>query len=530
MFWVINHLVSTLHPVLQRIYQARGITDEALLMYRLDHLLPFDQLMGIKQAVSRLIKAFQCQERIMIIGDFDADGATSTALMVTVLRALGATQVDYLVPNRFEYGYGLTPEIVQVAHKTWQPDLLITVDNGISSCDGVDEANALGIDVIITDHHLPGDVLPNSIAVVDPNQKADPFPSKCLAGVGVAFYVLLALRSGLREQGWFDTHHEPNMAEYLDLVALGTVADLVPLDYTNRILVQQGLARINAGKARPGINALLEISGRRMSRVVSSDLSYAIAPRLNAAGRLDDMSLGINCLLETDRVKAKQFAQQLDQLNRTRRDIEADMKTQALACLSELKKGLHHVPNGLCLFNKTWHQGVVGILASRLKETFHRPTIIFATSVGPHELKGSGRSIPGLHLRDLLDYIATKNPGLITKFGGHAMAAGLSLPSDHFESFKVAYLQALETYLDPALLVNEILSDGPLPCEDFTLQFARTLQSAGPWGQQFPKPLFDDEFHVLTQRLVGSKHLKLVLALPETGQTDRCDFILCGFR
>ena len=511
-------LNSTLHPVLQRIYQARGITDPALLEYRLDCLVPYRDLMGIEKAIDCLVHAIQNQQRIMIIGDFDADGATSTALMVSGLNALGAEQVSYLVPNRFDYGYGLTPEIVAMAKKKADPHLLITVDNGISSCDGVDAANAAGMQVIITDHHLPGDTLPKSAAIVNPNQTGDRFPSKCLAGVGVAFYVLLALRHGLRRCHWFASNDEPNMAQFLDLVALGTIADLVPLDYVNRILVQQGLLRINAGKVRSGIKALLAIAKRHHTQVVASDLSYAIAPRLNAAGRLDDMSLGIDCLLEHDYEKAMQLAQQLDQLNHMRRDIELEMKTQAFNHLLVLKKGLQAIPKGLCLFDATWHQGVVGILASRLKEEFHRPTIVFATSQTNGELKGSGRSIPGLHLRDLLDRIATKQSGLITKFGGHAMAAGLSLPKANLARFKQAYLNALDDCLDPQLLVNEILSDGSLPVEDFTLNFAKQLRFAGPWGQHFPKPLFDDTFYLLTQRLVGTHHLKLVLVVPETGQ------------
>jgi len=511
-----HELPETLHPVLQRVYSARNVTTGIELDNSLTRLYPPADMKGISTAVDLLSGALLRQEKILVVGDFDADGATSSALMVSALRAMGAHSVDYLVPNRFDFGYGLTPEIVAVAAR-FNPDLIITVDNGISSLDGVQAAREHGIRVLVTDHHLPGSELPAADAIVNPNQPKDTFPSKNLAGVGVAFYLLMALRGRLRENGWFTSQDcaEPNLADYLDLVALGTVADLVPLDHNNRVLVRQGLQRIRAGHCRPGIRALLEIAGRKIERVVAADFGFAAGPRLNAAGRLDDMSLGIECLLAEDAGKAKQLAAELDALNRERREIEADMKTQAMEYVQQVHVREDQLPMGLCLFEPDWHQGVIGILASRIKERFHRPVIAFARS-GPDEIKGSARSIPGLHIRDTLDAIAARHPDVLQKFGGHAMAAGLSLAEHNLPVFEAAFVKELETRLDEGILTNVLESDGPLDLEDFNLDLAEQLRSAGPWGQGFPEPLFDGNFTVLQQRVVGEHHLKL-LVRPEGG-------------
>jgi single-stranded-DNA-specific exonuclease len=513
---VLNVLPETLHPVLQRVYSARNVNTGIDLDNSLARLYSPAELKGISAAVDILTGTLLRQERILVVGDFDADGATSSALMVSALRAMGAHSVDYLVPNRFEFGYGLTPEIVAVAADS-NPDLIITVDNGISSLGGVDAARERGIRVLVTDHHLPGSELPAADAIVNPNQPDDTFPSKNLAGVGVAFYLLMALRGRLREDGWFASSNcvEPNLANYLDLVALGTIADLVPLDHNNRVLVRQGLQRIRAGHCRPGIRALLEVAGRKVSRVVASDFGFAAGPRLNAAGRLDDMSLGIECLLAEDPGKAKQLAAELDALNRERREIEADMKTQAMGIVQQVHVQEEQLPLGLCLFEPDWHQGVIGILASRVKERFHRPVIAFARS-GPDEIKGSARSIPGLHIRDTLDAIATRHPDVLQKFGGHAMAAGLSLAEHKLPIFEAAFLKELEMRLDDRVLTSVLESDGPLDLEDFNLDLAEQLRSAGPWGQGFPEPLFDGNFTVQQQRVVGEHHLKL-LVRPEGG-------------
>ncbi|MGQ3887603.1 single-stranded-DNA-specific exonuclease RecJ [Legionella sp. CNM-1927-20] len=501
-------------PVLQRIYAARGITDETQLDKRLQTLLPFNHLTGIDKACLRLEYALQAQQRILIIGDFDADGATSTALAVSALRSMGAMNVEYLVPNRFEYGYGLTPAIIEVAKK-WCPNLIITVDNGITSIEGVDAANASEIDVVITDHHLPGEVLPNACAIVNPNQLDDPFNSKAIAGVGVIFYVMLALRRHLVNHGWFAQQSlpEPNMAQFLDLVALGTVADVVPLDQNNRILVNQGLARIRQGLCRPGIKALIEITRRDFSRLRESDLGFAIAPRLNAAGRLDDMSLGIECLLCDDLNQAKKLAEHLDELNQERRVIEAEMKEQALRAIEQLTQHIEYaqqLPIALCLIDPSWHQGVIGILAGRLKDRYHRPVIIFSV-VSENEIKGSARSIAALNIRDVLAAIDKNHSGLINKFGGHAMAAGLSLHPDNFNTFHQAFLAEVEKHMDASHCEGLLLTDGPLEIHDLNLEMATLLQQAGPWGQQFPEPCFDNEFEILEQRLVGQHHLKLTL-------------------
>jgi single-stranded-DNA-specific exonuclease len=515
--------LNTGSAVLDRIFAARGIEQAEMLDKRLQALIPFDALMGINPASARLEVAIRAQQRILVVGDFDADGATSSALAVSALRAMGALHVDFLVPNRFEFGYGLTPPIVDVA-KRWQPDLIITVDNGISSIEGVDHANALGIDVVITDHHLPPDTLPNACAIVNPNQKGDSFNSKSIAGVGVIFYVMLALRRALSNSGWFLEAGiaEPNMSSFLDLVALGTVADVVALDQNNRILVNQGLARIRQGLCRPGIRALIDIAGRRAPLLKESDLGFSLAPRLNAAGRLDDMSLGINCLLCDNDEMASQYAKQLDQLNTERRKIELEMKEQAMLEVEKLTLPVINtsettLPAALCLFDPTWHQGVIGILAGRLKEKYHRPVIALA-KVSDSEMKGSLRSVPGLNIRDVLTEVDREHPGLIEKFGGHAMAAGLTLKLDAFIPFREAFIHQVGLNIDPSIRQGEILSDGPLDMHDFNLDFAKLLQGAGPWGQQFPEPLFDNYFEVLDQRLVGQFHLKLTLAHQDGGE------------
>jgi single-stranded-DNA-specific exonuclease len=506
-----DHLPDDLHPVLRRVYAARTVRCADDLDYSLQQLLPPSLLGGMAAAIKLLHQAIRDRQCIVIVGDFDADGATSCALSLRALRAMGAADVHYLVPNRFEYGYGLTPEIVAVAARR-QPDLIMTVDNGISSVDGVAAATQRGIRVLITDHHLPGEQLPAADAIVNPNLHGDPFPDKHLAGVGVAFYVMLALRAHLREQGWFRQAGlpEPNLAVWLDLVALGTVADVVPLEHNNRILVHQGIQRIRAGQCVPGIRALLEIAGRNLQRVVASDMGFGVGPRLNAAGRLDDMSLGIECLLSDDIHTARQMAARLDELNRDRKDIEADMQTQALQAIAWLDLKDEQLPVGLCLFDAAWHQGVIGILASRIKERFHRPVIAFARS-DAGLLKGSARSVSGLHIRDVLDAIAARHPGLIDKFGGHAMAAGLSLAEDKYPAFSAAFTDEVARHLSADDLTGVIYSDGELSDGELSLDTAQQLRDASPWGQGFPAPLFEGDFTVLGSRVVGDKHLKMTL-------------------
>lgn len=467
-------------------------------------------MLGLDAAVSALEAAIASRQRLLIVGDFDCDGATSTGLAILGLKALGAAEVDFLVPNRFEYGYGLSPEIVAVAAERC-PDLIITVDNGIASIDGVAAAASHGIPVIVTDHHLPGDALPDALAIVNPNQPGCPFPDKSLAGVGVMFYVLLALRARLRDSGHFVDRQAPNLAEFLDLVALGTVADVVPLSHANRILVEQGLRRIRAGRCRPGISALLRVSGREASRLVASDLGFTVGPRLNAAGRLDDMSIGIRCLLSESPSEALNLAAELDDLNRERRSIEQSMKDDAMRALSHLQLDASRVPAGLCLYDPTWHQGVVGILASRIKEQFHRPVIAFA-EVDDGEIKGSARSIPGLHMRDTLDLVAKRHPKLLSKFGGHAMAAGLSLAKADFDDFKEAFVDAVAEQLSEEQLEAVVHSDGELSPAELSLDNAELLRNAGPWGQAFPAPLFHGRFSLQQQRIVGERHLKMTLA------------------
>lgn len=500
-----------LPPLLARIYAARGVHAREQLPRELAELLPPGSMCGIDAAVQRLERALENGERILVIGDFDADGATSSALAVLALRAMGASEVDFLVPNRFEFGYGLTPEIVAVAARS-KPRLLVTVDNGISSVEGVAAANALGMDVVITDHHLAGPELPAACAIVNPNQPGCGFPSKYLAGVGVVFYVMSSLRTRLRESGWFERRGiaPPNMAEYLDLVALGSVADVVPLDANNRLLVHQGLRRIRARRARPGILALLEVAGRRPERCTAQDLGFAVGPRLNAAGRMDDMSHGILCLLAEDAVRAREWAEELDALNSDRRQIEQGMKAEAAAMLRRLESaGQGDLPWGLCLYEPDWHQGVIGILASRVKDLHHRPVIAFADA-DQDNLKGSARSIPGLHIRDVLDAVAARHPGLLSKFGGHAMAAGLSLRKADLEAFTRAFDEEVRRQLDPEALTPVVFSDGALEAEEFSVETAELLRDAGPWGQHFPEPAFDGEFEIRRlQWMGGGRHLKL---------------------
>ena len=505
-----HDLPENLHPVLQRVYLARALCRAEDLAQGLDALLAPDRLKGMPQAVGLLADAVQQQRRLLIVGDFDADGATSCAVGVRALNAMGVHDVHYLVPNRFEYGYGLTPEIVELAAQQG-PDIIITVDNGISSVAGVAAAKQRGIGVIITDHHLPGATLPQADAMVNPNQPGDDFPSKNLAGVGVIFYVMLALRAELRRREWFDDQRpEPNLAQCLDLVALGTVADVVPLDHNNRILVAQGLARINRGQACPGIQALLAISGREPGQVTAADLGFALGPRLNAAGRLQDMSLGIACLLSQDNSSARGHAQHLDTLNRERRALQETMQAQAMELVQGLQWQDDALPLGLCLLDDDWHQGVVGLVASRVKERLHRPVIAFAP-VAEDEIKGSARSVPGLHIRDALDAVAARHPELLQKFGGHAMAAGLSLRRQDYEAFAAAFDAEVGRHLSRDDCHGVQLSDGELSAQELDIELAELLRQAGPWGQQFPEPVFDGHFEVHSQRVVGQTHLKLVL-------------------
>ena len=498
-------------PLLKRIYANRGIYSEHELERSAKGLLNFNQLFGMQQAVLLLAEAMEKQQRIIIIGDFDADGATSTALSVRALRLLGAANVDYLIPNRFDNGYGLSPEVVEQAALKGV-DLIITVDNGISSIQGVQAAKDKGLTVVVTDHHLPATELPNADAIVNPNLNQCSFPSKSLAGVGVAFYLMLALRAHLRTTGWFAAKQlaEPNLAILLDLVAFGTVADVVKLDKNNRILVHQGLQRIRAGQCIAGIQALAEVAKRNLPTLIASDFGFALGPRLNAAGRLDDMSCGVELLLTDNLALARQMALELDGLNQTRREIEAGMKEEAIAICAKLKFTDGELPYGLTLYQQEWHQGVIGILASRIKDQFHRPVIAFADDDGVL-IKGSARSISGLHIRDTLDLIDTKNPGLIKKFGGHAMAAGLTIAKADLARFSTLFAKAVKNAINEEDLKGVLLSDGSIDINEFSMETAELLQNGGPWGQGFPEPLFDGKFKILQQRLLKDSHLKLLL-------------------
>jgi len=505
--------LTTDFPLLTRIYQARGVKDAVELERSLIRLPAPSLLPGMNTMVERLAAALREKRKILIVADFDADGATSCALAIKGLRALGAVDPVFIVPNRFEYGYGLTPEIVALAAQQ-NPDVLLTVDNGISSLEGVAAAKARGWTVLITDHHLPGAQLPTADAIVNPALPGSAFPSYALAGVGVMFYVLMALRQHLRAQDWFNAARpEPNLGQWLDLVALGTVADVVPLDEVNRILVYQGLQRIRSGACCPGLQALISVAGRDRDRLTAADLGFAVAPRLNAAGRMDDMTWGIECLLSEHQAHALMLAQQLDELNRERREVEARMKQEALVLLERLTGfDAQHVPAGVCLYDEQWHQGVIGILASRIKDRLHRPVIAFAPSDNG-ELKGSARSIPGLHIRDVLSDIAAAHPKLLEKFGGHAMAAGLSLKRCNYPPFALAFDEAVTARLVDVDLDHKIYSDGELTADLLTLETAERLRAAGPWGQGFPEPLFHGEFDVVQARVVAQHHLKLVLRL-----------------
>ncbi|GKS68071.1 single-stranded-DNA-specific exonuclease [Nitrosomonas sp. PY1] len=512
-----------LPPVLARIYAARGIHNIQQLETELAQLIPFTQLKNVTQTAALLADAIAAKKRLLIIADYDSDGATACAIGIRILRKFGAV-VDYLVPNRFEFGYGLTPEIVRLAHTLKKPDILITVDNGIASIDGVTEANALGMRVLITDHHLPGEALPDAASIINPNQPGCPFPSKSIAGVGVIFYLMLALRAELRNRNAFSASMpEPNLANFLDLVALGTVADVVKLDSNNRILVQQGLQRMRKGQCCAGIHALLQIAKRDYRQISTYELGFIIGPRLNAAGRLDDMSLGIECLITDDEAYAAHIAQQLDTLNGERREIESVMQESALIKLEHLLTRHQTETEAqdnytISLYDQDWHQGVIGILASRIKDKYHRPAIIFAPGHGD-ELKGSGRSIQGFHLRDALDWITKKHPGLIIKFGGHAAAAGLTIKQQAFMQFCRAFEQAAQALLSPHDLTHVIETDGDLMLSEINLELAEFLDQQ-VWGQGFPQPTFMTRFTIESQRTVGGKHSKLRLRKLHTLDRD----------
>ena len=506
------NLPDLIHPVLKRVYASRNIKSSKDLDYSLSSLIPFEELSGISDAVILLQEMLEQKKRILIVADFDADGATSCALAIRGLTAMGAEDVIYVVPNRFEHGYGLSPEIVNVA-LDYDPDLIVTVDNGISSICGVEYARKNGVKVLITDHHLPGKELPKADVIINPQLADDRFPSKNLAGVGVIFYILLALRAKLKEEYWFENNNidYPNLANFLDLVALGTIADLVPLDKNNRTMVAHGLKLIKKNKSKPGIYALLNQAGRQLSKLTTSDLSFAVAPRLNAAGRLTDMSLGIECLLTDDEGNAIEIAEKLNRLNTERRQIQDDMQEEALA---ELEKYLQNtsgeIPHSICIYNKDWHQGVVGILASKIKEKFNRPAIVFAKE-NEGVLKGSARSITGLHIKDVFDEIAKLHPELILTFGGHAMAAGLTIEESQYGNFSNIFNEVVNQYISSDRLEDEYLTDGELSDDDFTLPLALAIQNAGPWGQSFPEPTFAGQFKILDKRIVGKNHLKLKL-------------------
>ena len=506
-----------LPPLLRRLYAARGITSDEQLSYTLKSLASPMTLRGIDRAVELLAEAIGQRKRVLVLGDFDADGATSTAVAMLGLSMLGLESVDFRVPSRFADGYGLTPGIIhRLQEESELPDLLVTVDNGISAIEGVQAARDLGVKVIVTDHHLAGDTLPEADAIVNPNQPDCPFLSKNAAGVGVMFYVLTALRKHLRELDRLP-EPEPNLGTLLDLVALGTVADVVPLDHNNRIFVEQGLRRIRRGEARPGILALLEVAGRDHTAISSTDLGFVVGPRLNAAGRLDDMSIGIACLLADSPDEARRLARELDTFNRERRTIEKDMKAQAQDLLASMSLDIEGLPWGLALFDPEWHQGVIGILAARIREQTNRPTIAFAGDDNGQDIKGSARSIPGLHIRDVLAVVDAQNPGMLKKYGGHAMAAGMTLARDDLDAFSAAFDKAVRETLSAEDLEAAITTDGPLSATELCLETAALLKRAGPWGQHFPEPVFDGEFRVVSQRIVGENHLKLVLQPADGG-------------
>jgi single-stranded-DNA-specific exonuclease len=511
---VISHPIDPQLPVmLDKLYRNRGVTDVAQIQTQIKKLRHYNELKGIERASSLICDAIVANLSICIIGDFDADGATSTAIMMLSLKAFGHSNVDYLVPNRFDFGYGLSPEIVDVAKQN-QAQFIITVDNGISCVAGVKHAKELDMQVVVTDHHLPGSVLPEADAIVNPNQPGCEFLSKNLAGVGVAFYVMLAVKAELQSRGWFTQKNIqiPNLANYLDIVALGTVADVVPLDENNRVLVHQGLQRIRSGRARPGIMAILDVASRPCHKLSSTDLGFVLGPRLNAAGRLDDMSLGIECLMAEDEQQARYMASQLDALNLERREIESSMQEEAEKALKTFALEGNEIPAGVVLYQAGFHQGVIGILAGRIKEKHYRPTIVFAKQ-DDITLKGSARSVPGVHIRDLLENINAQHPGLIEKFGGHAMAAGLSLKASQLGIFKNAFEQAVLTATKGLPSHNVLLSDGALKSQDITIENASLIKLAVPWGQTFEEPLFDGVFQMRSQRIVGKNHLKMVVSL-----------------
>ena len=517
-------LSSDLHPVIDRIYRGRNIANLDDLENGLKGLTHFNVLKGMPQAAQILANAVVQNKRIIIVGDFDADGATSTSVCILALRAMGYQNVDFLVPNRFDFGYGLSVPIVDEAAKQ-RAEVIVTVDNGISCIDGVTHAKSLGMQVVVTDHHLPGDVLPPADAIVNPNQPGCEFPSKNLAGVGVAFYIMLALKAELQQQGHFERAGlaPPNLASLLDIVAVGTVADVVVLDKNNRILVHQGLQRIRAGKCRPGIKALVEVANRDCAHLTSTDLGFVVGPRLNAAGRLDDMSQGIACLLEDETIQARMIAAELDALNKERREIETGMKAQAETVLEQMALDEGDMPSALVVYREDFHQGVIGIVAGRLKEKYLKPVIAFAHQ-DDEIIKGSARSIPGVHIRDVLDEVNTRYPGVIEKFGGHAMAAGLSLPIAKLQDFEQAFVDIARAHMAKLDGNHALLSDGDLSSKELCLPFAHLLRQAGPFGQGFESPLFDGEFALLDQRLVGQKHLKMVLKSDGANEVDAIAF------
>ncbi|HHF3869833.1 TPA: single-stranded-DNA-specific exonuclease RecJ [Haemophilus influenzae] len=505
------------HPLLDRLYRARHIKNTKELDRTLKSMLNPNQLYGIDQAVNLLVEAYQQQQKIVIVGDFDADGATSTALSVLALRQLGFSDVDYLVPNRFEQGYGLSIPVAEMAIEKGV-QLLMTVDNGVSSFEGIAFLKEKGIRVLVTDHHLPPETLPPADAIVNPNLSQCHFPSKSLAGVGVAFYLMLAVRAKFRELGIFTAETQPNFTDLLALVALGTVADVVPLDQNNRILAYQGLMRIRARRCRPGIIALAEVANRNVEQFTSSDLGFCIGPRLNAAGRLDNMSIGVELLLANEMSKARELALDLDQLNQTRKEIEAGMKLEAIKICQNLTALFKELPYGITLYQPDWHQGVLGIVSSRVKDQYHRPVIAF-TQDGEGILKGSARSIEGLHMRDVLERIHSQHPNMILKFGGHAMAAGLSIREEHFADFQHIFNQTVADWFDEEHMQSIIWTDGELNSNEFNLETAELIKSVGTWGQGFPEPCFDGEFKILDQRAIGQNknHLKMLLEPKQGG-------------